>query len=331
MPEFVSAQSDPKLRAWVGSIELGIELGEDPFDEIIPGLPVRDPFSDDGIAAAETALLHTFRDERALEDNGNLMMRFVKYLGQAYFEKLECRWVWQPNIRPWGLSSPAIEYPWPNDMLFPLVPVMNATVIRRTGRQWLWVFGNNRKRYEEWVEQGRPGFAEWKAHDLETPLPDGNIAGFDDRWKLIQTDTLPAYQHLIGTDLAQARDIVGSDIDTRIDNQRLASQAEIVGRLSDVAAMTPTAVQTRLAFAAATVMVLTLAGCGHSSAPQETNSATTAVTGIDPNRGVYNRLKEIEERRPDQIPKTARTDYSWAFDPDTGRLLPYRDAYARAH
>lgn len=70
---------------------------------------------------------------------------------------------------------------------------------------------------------------------ITTPLPDGNIAGFDDGWKLIQTDTLPAYQHLIGTDLAQARDIVGSDFDTRIENQRLASQAdEIVGRLTDV-------------------------------------------------------------------------------------------------
>lgn len=93
--------------------------------------------------------------------------------------------------------------------------------------------------------------------------------------------------------------------------------------------MTPTAVHTRLAVTA-TAMVLALAGCGHTSVPQETNSATTAVTDIDPNRGVYNRLKEIEERRPDQIPKTARTDYPGAFDPDTGRLLPYRDAYARA-
>ena len=126
-----------------------------------------DPFSDEGITAAETAFLHTFADRRALDADPHLMMRFVKYLGQAYVEKLECRWVWQPNIKPWSLSSPAIECPWPNDMLFDLIPVMNATVIRRTGRQWLWVFGNNRKRYQEWVEQGRPGFAEWKAHDQE--------------------------------------------------------------------------------------------------------------------------------------------------------------------
>jgi len=168
MPEFVEAQRDPGFRAWVESIELGMDLGEEPFEEIIPGLPVRDPFSDEGITAAETAFLHTFGDERALDADWHLMMRFVRYLGQAYVEKLECRWVAQPNIKPWSLSSPAIERPWPGtDMLFPLVPVMNATVVRRTGRQWLWVFGNNRKDHREWVERGRPGFAEWKAHDQE--------------------------------------------------------------------------------------------------------------------------------------------------------------------
>ena len=150
------------------SIELGMELGEEPFDEIIPGLPIRDPFSDEGIVAAETAFLHTFADGRALDADWHLMMRFVRYLGQAYVEKLECRWVWQPNIKPWGLSSPAIEFPWPGtDMLLPLVPVMNAAVERRRGDGWIFVFRNNRKRYQEWVEQGRTGFAEWKAHDQE--------------------------------------------------------------------------------------------------------------------------------------------------------------------
>ena len=169
MPEFVSAQRDPKFRAWVESIELGMELGEEPFDEIIPGLPIRDPFGDEGIIAAETAFLHTFSDERALDADWHLMMRFVKYLGQAFVEKLECRWVWQPNIKPWGLSSPAIERPWPStDMLLPLVPVMNATVRPpRRGDDWIFTFRNDRKGYQEWVEQGRPGVAEWKAHDQE--------------------------------------------------------------------------------------------------------------------------------------------------------------------
>ena len=169
MPEFVAAQRDPGFRAWVQSIELGMDLGEEPFEEIIPGLPIRDPFSDEGIIAAETAFLHTFADRRALDADFPLMMRFVRYLGQAYVEKLECRWVAQPNIKPWSLSSPAIEFPWPGtNMLLDLIPVMNGTVSPpRRGDDWIYVFRNNRKDHQKWVEQGRPGFAEWKAHDQE--------------------------------------------------------------------------------------------------------------------------------------------------------------------
>ena len=31
---------------------------------------------------------------------------------------------------------------------------------------------------------------------VTTPLPAGNVANFDDRWALIEKDTLPAYEHL---------------------------------------------------------------------------------------------------------------------------------------
>lgn len=37
----------------------------------------------------------------------------------------------------------------------------------RRGDDWIYVFRNNRKDHQKWVEQGRPGFAEWKAHDQE--------------------------------------------------------------------------------------------------------------------------------------------------------------------
>lgn len=168
VPEFVQAQRDSGFRAWVESIKLGMELGEEPFDEIIPGLSVREPFSDDGIALAEKAFLETFPDRRSVDNNWNLMMRFVKYYGQAYVEELECRWVWQPIVEGhWEVSSPAIERPWPTDMLLPLVPVMNATAGQRRGDDWLFTFNNNRKKYRVWVDQGRPGFAKWKAHYAE--------------------------------------------------------------------------------------------------------------------------------------------------------------------
>jgi hypothetical protein len=62
--------------------------------------------------------------------------------------------------------------------------------------------------------------------EVETPLPDGNIADFDTRWNLIQKDTLPAYQHLINDDPERAREIIGSDVHDRIEEGRLVHRVD---------------------------------------------------------------------------------------------------------
>lgn len=68
--------------------------------------------------------------------------------------------------------------------------------------------------------------------EVVTPLPDGNISIAEDRWKLVETDTLPAYQHLLATDPQGVRDLIASDFGDRIDDQRLGARAdEIVDHL----------------------------------------------------------------------------------------------------
>ena len=61
---------------------------------------------------------------------------------------------------------------------------------------------------------------------VKTPLPDGNIAHFDDRWDYISKDTLPAYQKLLAEDPGRAKDIIGSDVGGRIDEYRLQNRAD---------------------------------------------------------------------------------------------------------
>lgn len=56
---------------------------------------------------------------------------------------------------------------------------------------------------------------------VTTPLPDGNVADFDDRWALIERDTLPAYQRLLDEDPARAREIIATPVGERIEDQRL--------------------------------------------------------------------------------------------------------------
>jgi uncharacterized protein YukE len=56
--------------------------------------------------------------------------------------------------------------------------------------------------------------------DFTTGFPDGNNANADQRWALIQQDTLPAYQDLLATDPARAEQIIGSDFNDRVDQYR---------------------------------------------------------------------------------------------------------------
>jgi hypothetical protein len=65
---------------------------------------------------------------------------------------------------------------------------------------------------------------------VETPLPDGNIAGFDDRWNLIKNDTLPVW-----VDLAEHhQDDVLDLLDTPVGER--ASEFETLSRIDELAA-----------------------------------------------------------------------------------------------
>lgn len=61
---------------------------------------------------------------------------------------------------------------------------------------------------------------------IETPFPDGNLASLDDRWRLIEENTLPAY---LGLDPDAARDLAAADVGERIDEQRLGVDDVIDG------------------------------------------------------------------------------------------------------
>ncbi len=70
--------------------------------------------------------------------------------------------------------------------------------------------------------------------DVTTPLPDGDIAAFDDRWALIRDDTLPVFQRLLRDHPDQARRIIASDVPDRIAEYRMTRRVDdIVGHLLD--------------------------------------------------------------------------------------------------
>ena len=63
------------------------------------------------------------------------------------------------------------------------------------------------------------------AISARTPLAEGNIAIFADRWKLIDTDTLPAYLAFIRDYPDQARAMVATPLSQRVSRYRLLARA----------------------------------------------------------------------------------------------------------
>ena len=61
-----------------------------------------------------------------------------------------------------------------------------------------------------------------------TPLPDGNVADFDDRWALIEEDTLPAYVELLEQHPDEAASILSTPVADRVESWR------IVHRIDDI-------------------------------------------------------------------------------------------------
>jgi len=63
------------------------------------------------------------------------------------------------------------------------------------------------------------------AISARTPLADGNIALFADRWKLIDADTLPAYLAFIRVHPEKARALVATPLSQRVTGYRLLARA----------------------------------------------------------------------------------------------------------
>lgn len=70
--------------------------------------------------------------------------------------------------------------------------------------------------------------------EVRTPLPAGNLADFDYRWNHLVTNTVPAYTNLLDHHPDQARAIVASPFDQRLDQFRLSESAgRLLRRLAD--------------------------------------------------------------------------------------------------
>jgi hypothetical protein len=70
--------------------------------------------------------------------------------------------------------------------------------------------------------------------EIETPFPAGNISVYEQRWDLIEQDTLPAFRDLLERDPARVQELLEQPVGERIEDYRLATRwPDLVAQLAD--------------------------------------------------------------------------------------------------
>jgi hypothetical protein len=155
VPEFAATQKRDDFQAWVEALDMGIDLWVDTPEDWFPGIPDDDFFSDEAIAFVEKTLVDTYEDVEPLQEDSHGLVQFVKYLGQAYVDKLEGTWVGVPAVTGrWDVQGWGMELPWRYDWFIDITAAVEAAASRRTGDQWLSAFTRHRGDYRRWKADG---------------------------------------------------------------------------------------------------------------------------------------------------------------------------------
>lgn len=151
IPVFAETQRREDFQAWAEALDLGIELCVDTPEDWFPGFPDGDYFSDEAISFVEGTLLDTYEGVEPLQEDSHSMLLYLKYLGQAYVDKLEGTWVGIPSLPGrWPVQGWGVELPWRYDWFLDMTAAVEVAAVRRSGDQWLSSFARHRDDYERW-------------------------------------------------------------------------------------------------------------------------------------------------------------------------------------
>lgn len=150
--EFLVAQSDPVWQTWLADMNTVVT---DFVTSEIPEVS-GDPFSADGLLAAERSALERFGSISEFEDPANEVIadKYIRYFGDTFVRNFGARWV---NIlQPTQGLVASVEYPYPTIYLAPRF-LTTAALHRRTGTEWAEVFGYQVKNYNHWISEDPAG------------------------------------------------------------------------------------------------------------------------------------------------------------------------------
>ncbi|MGW0002495.1 hypothetical protein ACWDT6_01495 [Nocardia grenadensis] len=154
-PEDQAVQNDELFRAW---LQMQQEAVENEFVEVdVPELAGH-LWTREGLVTAEHEMLHRYSDfdDMSTEENHEVAVRFMYFIGETFRRALEGIWVLlpaNPPERPDPLC--VIDSPMWTSFHDP-THMIGLAFDRRTGKEISWIFERTVKRHQKWVAAGRP-------------------------------------------------------------------------------------------------------------------------------------------------------------------------------
>jgi hypothetical protein len=154
-PGYQEIQNDELFRAW---LHMQQEAMENEFVEVdVPELAGH-LWTREGLVIAEHEMLrrHPNFDDMVSEENLEVAVRFIYFVGETFRRALEGIWVLRPANppeRPEPLC--VIDSPMWTAFHEP-THMIELAFDRRTGKEISWIFDRTVKRHQKWVAAGRP-------------------------------------------------------------------------------------------------------------------------------------------------------------------------------
>ena len=155
-------QHDPAWLAWLAAMPdaLAEFLTTDVLD-----MPA-DPWTLDGLRHAEQASLAFFPtwdsvDEPSKQGRAD---RTSRYIGEVFRRNFGGKWRNVPELfgGEYEGFTPAVDEPY-SEIYLDVVTILTATLDRRTGREWEFLFDHSQKSYAAWRSAGSLPLSEWVA------------------------------------------------------------------------------------------------------------------------------------------------------------------------
>ncbi|MGW5383522.1 hypothetical protein [Nocardia sp. NPDC003963] len=154
-PEYRQIQNDEQFRAWLQMQQEAVETEfvENDVPELGGHLWTRE-----GLVTVEHEMLRRYPDfdEMVAEENLEIGVRFIYFVGETFRRALEGIWALLPPNPP-DRPEPLCVVDSPMWTAFHDPTNMSELALtRRTGQEISWIFDRTVKRHRKWVAAGRP-------------------------------------------------------------------------------------------------------------------------------------------------------------------------------